>query len=42
MINKEYARNLILDLSMEGYSLEMISNMLQLPISTILNLIKEN
>ena len=42
MINKEYTRDLILDLAVEGYSLNMIADMLELPIETILNLIKEN
>ena len=42
MINKEYTRDLILDLAVEGYSLNMIADMLELPVATILNLIKEN
>ena len=42
MINKEYTRDLILDLAVEGYSLGTIADMLELPIETILNLIKEN
>jgi hypothetical protein len=42
MINKKYARDLILDLCAEGESLSTIAEMLELPIETIIDLIKEN
>jgi hypothetical protein len=39
MMNKAYTVSLILDFIEEGYSLDMIADMLELPKSTVLNLL---
>jgi len=41
MINKEYAQDLILDLITEGYSLDMIAEMLELTKETVLRIMRE-
>jgi len=41
MINKEYTRDLILDFIVEGYSLDMIAEMLTLTKETILRIMQE-
>lgn len=41
MINKEYAKDLILDFIAEGYSLDMIADMLELTKETLLRIMRE-
>ena len=41
MINKEYTQDLILDFIAEGYSLDMISDMLELTKETVLRIMQE-
>lgn len=42
LINKEYARDLIKDFLAEGESLESISEMMELPLSVILNILNNS
>jgi len=41
MINNEYAKDLILDFIAEGYSLDMIADMLELTKETVLRIMRE-
>ena len=41
MINNQYAKDLILDFIAEGYSLEMIADMLELTKETVLRIMRE-
>ena len=40
MINKEYTQDLILDFIAEGYSLDMIADMLKLTKETVLSIMR--
>jgi hypothetical protein len=41
MINNQYAKDLILDFIAEGYSLDMIADMLELTKETVLRIMRE-